>query len=90
MWFAGAADEMDPEMECNICDHSKPFNIMICCQKPKLLRTKYKTKGGKNHLKSQLLIISLNTNNLCLCVSVYVDHMLKNKLEFWCTLIGGD
>lgn len=48
MWFAGVVDEMDPEMECNICDQSKPFNIMICLSETKAAKNKVQKEGEKS------------------------------------------
>lgn len=47
MWFVGRANEMDPEMECNICDQFKHFNMMICLSETKAAKKKVQKRREK-------------------------------------------
>lgn len=66
---AGTADEMDPDMECNICDQFKPFSMMICLSETQAVKKKVQKEGGKKKSKRPTIHYKFE-NNLYVCMSV--------------------
>lgn len=68
MWLVGIANEMYSEMECNICDQSQPFNMMICLSETKAAKRKVQKEGKQSKKPTIHYKFENNLWRVCVCV----------------------